>query len=191
MQRPKSQPSQRALSEIIPSTEEELEISASAVKELRDKTGAGVMECKKALVDSQGDMDKAMEVLRAAGLARAEKKSTRLASQGVIEAYIHAGGRIGTMVELNCETDFVGRNDEFRALAHDIAMQVAATAPKYIGAENVPDEEKEQTVEVALLEQPFIKDPKLTINDIIKEKIAKFGENIIVRRFARYELGAE
>lgn len=168
-----------------------MNISANAVKELREKTGAGVMECKKALVDANGDMNKAMELLRTAGLARAEKKSARVASQGVIDAYIHAGGRIGTIVELNCETDFVGRNEEFRALAHDIAMQVAATAPKYIDAQDMPAEEEGTAAEMALLEQPFIKDPKLTISDIIKDKIAKFGENIIVRRFVRYELGAE
>ncbi len=149
------------------------------------------MECKKALVDANGDMDKASEVLRQAGLARAEKKATRAASQGVIEAYIHAGGRIGSMVELNCETDFVGRNEEFKALAHDIAMQVAASSPKYLSAQDVPESEREQAAELALLEQPFIKDPKRTIGDIIKDKIAKFGENIVVRRYARYELGAE
>ncbi len=167
-----------------------MDISANAVKELREKTGAGVMECKRALVDAKGDMDKAMEILRQAGLARAEKKAERVASQGVIDAYIHAGGRIGSMVELNCETDFVARNEEFKALAHDIAMQVAATAPSYISAQEVPDDQKGQVAELALLEQPFIKDPKRTISDIIKDKIAKFGENIVVRRFTRYELGA-
>ncbi len=167
-----------------------MDISASAVKELREKTGAGVMECKRALVEAKGDMDKAIEILRQAGLARAEKKAERVASQGVIDAYIHAGGRIGSMVELNCETDFVARNEEFRALAHDIAMQVAATAPSYISAQDVPEEQKAQAAELALLEQPFIKDPKRTIGDVIKDKIAKFGENIVVRRFVRYELGA-
>lgn len=167
-----------------------MDISASAVKELREKTGAGVMECKRALVEAKGDMDKAIEILRQAGLARAEKKAERVASQGVIDAYIHAGGRIGSMVELNCETDFVARNEEFRALAHDIAMQVAATAPSYISAQEVPEEQKAHAAELALLEQPFIKDPKRTIGDVIKDKIAKFGENIVVRRFVRYELGA-
>lgn len=168
-----------------------MDISANAVKDLRDKTGAGVMECKKALVDANGDINKAAEILRTAGLARAEKKATRAASQGVIEAYIHAGGRIGSMVDLNCETDFVGRNEEFKALAHDIAMQIAATSPKYIGAQDMPENEREQAAEMALLEQPFIKDPSRTISDIVKDKIAKFGENIVVRRYARYELGAE
>ncbi len=167
-----------------------MDISAAAVKELRDKTGAGVMECKKALVEASGDVEKAMEVLRKAGLARAEKKGERVASQGIIDAYIHAGGRIGSMVEVNCETDFVARNEEFKALAHDIAMQVAATGPKYVTVDQVPAEEKDQAVELALLAQPFIKDPKRTVEDIVKDKIAKFGENIVVRRFVRYELGS-
>ncbi|MBI2955112.1 MAG: translation elongation factor Ts [Chloroflexi bacterium] len=167
-----------------------MDISASAVKELREKTGAGVMECKRALVDAKGDVEKAIEILRQAGLARAEKKMERVASQGIIDAYIHAGGRIGAMVELNCETDFVARNDEFKALAHEIAMQIAATAPKYITGQEMPEEEKNQAPELALLDQPFIKDPKRTVSDIIKDKIAKFGENIVVRRFVRFELGA-
>lgn len=167
-----------------------MDISANAVKELRERTGAGVMECKRALVEAKGDMEKAMEILRQAGLARAEKKAERVARQGVVDAYIHAGGRIGTLVELNCETDFVARNEEFRALAHDIAMQVAASSPKYVSAQEVPDEEKDKVAELALLEQPFIKDPKRTIGDVVKEKIAKFGENIVVRRFVRFELGA-
>jgi len=167
-----------------------LDISASAVKELREKTGAGVMECKRALVEAEGDLAKAAEILRQQGLAKAEKKAARVASQGVIDAYIHAGGRIGAMVELNCETDFVARNEEFRALAHEIAMQVAATSPTYVGADDVPADVTEAKSEICLLLQPFIKDPSRTVGDLIKDKIAKFGENILVRRFARYELGA-
>ncbi|MBI4318504.1 MAG: translation elongation factor Ts [Chloroflexi bacterium] len=167
-----------------------LDISASAVKDLRDKTGAGVMECKRALVEANGDVAVAMEILRRQGLAKAEKKAERAATQGVIDAYIHAGGRIGVLIEVNCETDFVARNDEFRALAHDLAMQVAATAPRYVTPEDVPAGETEEKSEVCLLLQPFIKDPGRSIQDLIKDKIAKFGENIRVRRFVRYELGA-
>lgn len=166
-----------------------LDISAAQVKELRERTGAGVMECKRALVEAGGNMEKASEILHRQGLARAEKKEGRTATQGLIDAYIHAGGRIGAMVEVNCETDFVARTDDFRQLSHDLAMQVAATAPKYISRNDVPSVEADRTSELALLAQPFIKDPSLTVEDLIKRYVAKLGEAIRVRRFVRYELG--
>lgn len=167
-----------------------MDISAEAVKKLREMTGAGVMECKKALIQAHGDYDKAVEVLRKTGLAKVEKKAERVAGQGVIDAYIHAGGRVGAMIELNCETDFVARNEEFRSLAHDIAMQVAAMAPTYVSPDEVPQERAKEKSELALLSQPFIKDSSRTIQDIINDRIAKFGEKIAVRRFVRFELGA-
>lgn len=178
-----------------------MEITTQMVKELRDRTGAGIMDAKRALQSANGDMEKAMAVLRQQGLDRAEKKTGRVAAQGLVECYIHGGGRIGALVELNCETDFVARTDEFKTLAHDLAMQIAATDPRYIAASDIPDEEfargeaefgdREAFVkQVALLSQPFIKDPKRSIEMVIKDHIAKLGENIVVRRFARFELGA-
>lgn len=176
-------------------------ITASQVKELREITGAGIMECKRALEGADGDVDKAVSLLKQQGLAKADKKTGRAASQGLVEPYIHGGGRIGAIVEVNCETDFVARTPDFRDLAHDLAMQVAATAPVYVSLEDVPDDawpglEREygsrtQAVTAAvLLEQPFIKDAKLTIRDLIRDRIAKVGENIVVSRFARFEVGA-
>lgn len=177
-------------------------ISANQVKELREKSGAGIMECKRALEQTAGDVGKAIDLLKQQGLAKADKKTGRAASQGLVEPYIHGGGRIGSIVEVNCETDFVARTADFRDLAHDLAMQVAATAPAYVSVDEVPDEawaelEKEYgdrnqaTVAVVLLEQPFIKDSKLTIRDLIRDRIAKLGENIVVSRFARFEVGAK
>ncbi len=164
-----------------------MEIPATLVKELREKTGAGIMDCKRALVEAGGDMARAEEILRQQGYARAEKKIHRVTLQGIIDAYIHAGGRIGALIEVNCETDFVARTDDFRTLVHDLAMQVAATNPKYIRPEEAqPDEDPS---EVALLAQPFIKQPTITVEQLIKQYIAKLGENIQVRRFARFELG--
>jgi len=164
------------------------EISAQKVKELREKTGAGIMDCKRALEATGGDMAKAAELLKEQGLAKAAKKAERVAGQGVIDAYIHAGGRIGAMVEVNCETDFVARTDDFRRLVHDIAMQIAATNPKVIG--NEPDlDTSNLSEEEILLKQPFIKDPSTTIEQLVKNSIAKMGENIVIRRFARFELG--
>jgi len=168
-----------------------LVISVSAVKELRERTGCGIMDCRRALEEAEGNMERAADLLRQKGLAVAEKKASRVASQGVVDAYIHAGGRIGVLVELNCESDFVARTDEFRALAHDIAMQVAATSPRYVSPDEVPAELADKKEELALLAQPFIRDPGLTIQSLITEKIAKFRENMRVRRFARYELGGE
>jgi elongation factor Ts len=175
-------------------------ITVNQVKALREKTGAGIMECKRALEQVDGDVDKATALLKQQGLATAEKKSGRVALQGIVEPYIHGGGRIGALVEVNCETDFVARTPDFRELAHDLAMQVAATSPRYVAAENVAEESwpelereyggREQAAASAiLLDQAFIKDPKLTIRDLIRERIAKLGENIVVRRFARFEVG--
>lgn len=164
------------------------DVSTAKVKELREQTGAGIMECKRALEAAGGDLAKAGEILKQRGLARAAKKAERRAEQGVIDAYIHAGGRIGAMVEVNCETDFVARTDDFRRLAHDIAMQVAATSPKVVGNEPELDTSVLSEEEI-LLKQPFIKDPSMTVEDLVKNSIAKVGENIVIRRFARFELG--
>ncbi len=165
------------------------EISATQVKELREQTGAGIMDCKRALEAAGGDVGKATEILKEQGLARAAKKAERVAGQGLVDAYIHAGGRIGAMVEVNCETDFVARTDEFRRLVHDIAMQVAATNPRVVGNEESGDG-TEVPAEEVLLKQPFIKDPSMSIEDLVKNAIAKMGENVVIRRFARFELGA-
>ena len=189
------------------------------VKTLREMTGAGMMDCKKALGETNGDMDKAVDFLREKGLAAAAKKSGRIATEGLVESYIHAGGRIGVLVEVNCETDFVAKNADFQALVKDIAMQIAAANPLYVRREEVPAEiiEHEREIlraqainegkpaniaekmvegrvekyykEVCLLDQIYIKDGDLTISDIIKANIAKIGENISVRRFVRYQLG--
>jgi elongation factor Ts len=195
------------------------EISAAQVKEIREKTGAGMMDCKKALTQCNGDMDKAIDFLREKGLASAAKKEGRIAAEGLVEAYIHGGGRIGVLVEVNCETDFVARGEEFKALVRDIAMQIAAANPLFLRKDDVPEEviqhekdilraqalnegKPEKIVdkmvegriqkyykEVCLLEQAFVKDPDMTINDLLLSKIAKIGEKIVVRRFTRYEMG--
>ncbi|HXG32027.1 MAG TPA: translation elongation factor Ts [Bryobacteraceae bacterium] len=195
------------------------EITAQMVKQLRERTGAGILECKKALQETGGDMEEAVVVLRKWGLASAAKKASRSTKQGLIGSYIHAGSQIGVLVEVNCETDFVARTEEFRELVHDIAMQVAAADPKYIRREDVPPEvvEKEREIqrarvlaegkpphvadkivegrlakffeEVCLYDQPFIKDNSLTVGDLIKTKIAKIGENITVSRFVRFKVG--
>ena len=199
-------------------------ITAQMVKELRDKTGAGYLDCKKALTETSGDFEKAIDKLREWGLAAAGKKAGRSADQGVVESYIHGEGRLGVIVEVNCETDFVGRTPEFRAFAHDIAMQIAAARPVYVAKDDVPAAvvERERAVlaaqaeaegkpaalvermvagrlakyfqDVCLLEQPFIRDQDKsgrTISDLVKGMIAKFGENIQVRRFVRMELGED
>jgi elongation factor Ts len=167
-----------------------VEIPATAVKELREKTGAGIMGCRRALEEAEGNMARATELLREKGLARASKVAGRVANQGIIDTYIHAGGRIGAMVELNCETDFVARTDQFRTLAHDIAMQVAATSPRFLTADEAGTADTVGGEETALLEQPFIKDPRKSIADLVKEAIAVLGENVVVRRFVRFEVGA-
>jgi elongation factor Ts len=196
-----------------------MEVSAAAVKDLREKTGAGMMDCKKALAESGGDLDKAVDYLRQKGLAAATKKASRTASDGAIGAYVHPGGKIGVLVELNCETDFVARTAEFQNLLKDIAMQIAAANPRYIRSEEVPSEhlEKEREIyrrqalesgkpekvvekivegkidrfysEVCLLEQSFIKNPDQKVADILTESVARLGENIQVKRFSRYQLG--
>ncbi len=164
-------------------------ISASEVKELRERTGAGVMDCKRALDQSGGNMAKAEQLLKEWGAASAEKRAHRETSQGLIECYIHAGGRVGAMIEVNCETDFVARTDDFKALAHDLAMQVVAMAPVAVDQEDLPPEAEGTPEELCLLRQPFVKDPARTIGERVREVIAKTGENIRVRRFARFELG--
>jgi elongation factor Ts len=164
-------------------------VSTEAVKDLRQRTGAGVMECKRALEEAEGDMERAAEILRQRGLALAEARAHRSTTQGLVECYTHAGGRIGAMVELNCETDFVARTDAFRALAHDLAMQVAATGPLSISPDDLPPETEGDPNEICLLLQPYIRDPSRTIQELISDAIAQTKENIQVRRFARFELG--
>ncbi len=197
------------------------EITTALIKELREKTGAGVLDCKKVLEETKGDLEGAARLLRKRGLSIAAKKAGREAKDGLVAAYIHAGGRLGALVEVNCETDFVARTEEFQRLAHDLAMQVAATNPRYLRSEDIPPEGveerrkaylsegemegkpehiKERIVqgkleqyydEICLLRQPFIKDEGLRVQDLITQSIAKLGENIMVRRFARFELGEE
>ena len=194
-------------------------ISASLVKELREMTGGGMMDCKKALTETNGDIEKAVEFLREHGLAAAAKKAGRVATEGLVESYIHGGGKIGVLVEVNCETDFVANTDEFKTFVKDIAMQIAAAKPEYIREDEVPQEaiEKEKEIlrnqalnegkpekivdkmvegrirkyyeQVCLMNQNFVKNPDQKISDIVNEKIAKIGENISIRRFARFELG--
>lgn len=166
-----------------------MKVSSEAIKEVRDRTEAGILECKNVLLEAGGDIEKAIEVLKCRGLAIAKKKAGRIASEGVIEAYIHHTGRVGVLIEVNCETDFVARTDEFRQLAHDLAMQVAATSPQFITAEEIPAEAELDPQEACLLLQPFIKEPDKTVRGIVAETIAKVGENIKVRRFTRFELG--
>jgi len=163
--------------------EETVDVSASAVKELREKTGAGIMDCKKALQETNGNQEKAQELLKQKGLLKHAKLAGRVANQGVIESYIHTGGRIGALVEVNCETDFVARTDEFRTLAREIAMQVASMNPQTVGS--LEGDEGED----ALLSQEYIRDARRTIRDLIKETIAQVGENIVVSRFMRFEVG--
>jgi elongation factor Ts len=168
------------------------EVTTAKVKELREQTGAGIMDCKRALEEAGGDTGKAVQILKEQGLARAAKKSERTTGQGIVDAYIHAGGRIGSMIEVNCETDFVARTDDFRRLVHDLAMQVAATSPKAVG--NEPDlktgsDDGQIAEEDVLLKQPFIKDPSMSVEDLVRNSIAKLGENVVIRRFARFELG--
>jgi len=196
-----------------------VEITTETVKSLREKTGVGMMDCKKALVEAGGDTEKAIELLRKLGLAAAARRAGRTAAEGVVDSYIHLGGKIGVLLEVNCETDFVARNIEFQSFVKDITMQIAASSPQYITREDVPDgivaHEKEilksQTLaegkpekvadkivegrlekfysEVCLIDQPFIKDPKKSIKDLLGEFCAKIGENIVIRRFIRYQLG--
>jgi len=166
-----------------------LEISTTSIKELRDKTGAGVMDCRKALLETEGNLDKATEFLKEQAIYMVQKKAGREVKEGVVDAYIHTGGRVGAMVELNCETDFVARNEEFKELAHNIAMQIAAQDPQFICEEDIPEGTECEPDVDCLLSQPYIRDTSVTINNVITETIAKFGENIKVSRFTRFELG--
>jgi elongation factor Ts len=189
------------------------------VKELREKTGVGMMDCKKALAESDGDMEKAVEFLRKKGLATAQKRAGRATSEGIVQAYIHMGGKIGVLVEVNCESDFVAKNEDFQAFAKNIAMHIAATNPVGIAPEDVPAAVVEKEMEIyrgqaremgkpekmlekiaegkmakffkdnCLLNQPYVRDPNLTITDVLNETIAKIGENITIRRFARFQIG--
>lgn len=168
-----------------------MKISVEAVRELRSRTNVGIADCNKALLEADGDIERAMEFLKQRGAAIAEKKRDALVTEGVIEAYVHHTKHIGALLELNCETDFVARTAEFKELAHDLAMQIAATAPRFLTSEEMaPDAENEAQV-ACLLSQPFIKDPTKTVQEIIAETIAKVGENIKVGRFARFELGVD
>ena len=164
-----------------------MQVSTEAIKELRDRTSAGVLDCKKALIEANGDVDSAIATLKQKGLILAEKRAQRPTMEGLIEAYIHTGGRIGAMVEVNCETDFVARTDDFKELAHNLAMQVVAIDPKCVTPEEVVT--GDDPAEACLLLQPFIKEPQKTIQDLINETKAKLGENIKVRRFSRFRLG--
>jgi elongation factor Ts len=196
-------------------------ITAELVKQLREQTGAGMMECKKALLETSGDFERAVDVLRKSGIARAEKRGGRAASEGLVDAYIHPGNRVGVLIEVNCETDFVARTGEFQELVRNLAMQVAAAGADYVRREDVPAEriERERAIfaaqmegqgkpaaivdkiaegklgkfysEICLLEQPYIRDDKRTVGDLVKEAASRTGENIVVRRFARYRLGQE
>jgi len=198
-----------------------LAVSTEAIKELREKTGVGIMDCKKALIECDGDMDKAIEYLRKKGIATAKKRGSRVSSEGQVQSYIHAGGKIGVLVEVNCETDFTARTEDFVGFVKDIAMQIAATNPLVVKREDIPAEvlEKEKEIyaaqardagkpekvidkivegklkrffsEACLLEQPFIKNTDITVQDLLNELIAKTGENIIIRRFVRFQLGEE
>lgn len=195
------------------------EVTAAMVKELREQTGAGMMDCKKALTECDGNMEKAAEALREKGLAKAAKKAGRIASEGVVDSYIHMGGRIGVLVEVNCETDFVAKTPAFKDFVHDIAMHIAAANPMYVRKEEVdesvvqkereflkkqalgegkPENIVEKMVEgriekyykeICLMDQPFVKDPDKTIDQMVKEQIATIGENISIRRFVRFEMG--
>lgn len=165
------------------------DIPAALVKELRERTGAGVMECKKALQEAGGDLERAVGVLQERGIALAEKRMHRETAQGMVECYIHAGGRLGAMVEVNCETDFVARTDDFKRLARDLAMQVVASSPLSVSEDDLPSGAEGDPAELCLLRQPFIKDESRTVEELVKEVIARTGENIRVRRFARFELG--
>lgn len=195
-----------------------MNISASAVKELRERTAVGMLDCKNALVETNGDIEKAIDLLREKGLSKAAKKSSRIAAEGLVDSYIH-GGRIGVIVEVNSETDFVAKTDDFKQFVKDIAMQIAASNPKYVSREDVSEEEIEREREVltlqvvnegkpehiaakivegrldkyfeqiCLLEQNFIKDPSVTIKGMLSEKISRIGENLVIRRFSRFEVG--
>lgn len=166
-----------------------MEISTEMIKDLRAQSGAGIMDCRSVLLETGGDINKSLEILKEKGLLQAQKKAGRTTGQGLVEAYIHTEGRIGALIEVNCETDFVARTDEFKEMAHCLAMQVAALCPQYVAEEDIPEGTEAVPEEECLLSQPYIKDPNQTVKDVITETIARVGENITVRRFVRYELG--
>jgi elongation factor Ts len=163
--------------------------STEDVKRLREETGAGMLDCKKALDETNGDYDQAKENLRQKGHASAAKRAERATAEGVVQSYIHHNSRLGVLVEINCESDFVARTEDFRKLAQQIALQIAAASPLYVSSEEMPDGAEGDPKEVILLQQPFVQDESRTIEDLIKETISKTGENIRVKRFARFELG--
>ena len=167
-----------------------MNISVDAVKLLRDQTGAGIMDCKKALEDAGGDTDKAIALLLEKGVALAAKKSDRETGQGLVQSYIHQGGKVAALVEVNCETDFVARTDEFQQLVYDLAMQIAAMDPTCVSSDDIPPDNDPLTIGTALMDQDFIKDSSKTVRDLINETVGKVGENIRVRRFVRYALGS-
>ena len=164
-------------------------VTVEQIRDLRNQTGAGVMDCKQALDASDGDLEKAAESLRAKGFAQAARRSDRITNQGLVEAYVHTGGRVAAMVELGCETDFVARTPEFKDLAHDIAMQVAAMAPAYLDEDDIEEGDERPPAQVSLLRQPFIKDNSSSVAEVVQELAAKMGENIKVLRFSRLALG--
>lgn len=166
-----------------------MEVTVELVRTLREQTGAGVMECKVALVDSGGDLEKAAIILREKGMAQVAKRASRDTTEGIVEAYVHTGGRVGAMVELGCETDFVARTDAFRDLAHDLAMQVAAMAPIYVDEKEMEEGDTRPKAQVSLLQQPFIKKSGTSVAEVIQELAAKVGENVRVLRFTRLSLG--
>jgi elongation factor Ts len=198
-----------------------MSVSAQAVKQLREKCGAGMMDCKRALEETGGDMEAAIKLLRKKGMAAADKKSGRAANEGLVDAYIHQGGKIGVMVEVNCETDFVARNEAFKTFVHDVAMHIAAAAPRWVSREDIPEDVRAAEMEIytaqaretgkpeqvlakiaegklnkwmeqtVLLEQAFVKEPEKTIDELRRELVAKIGENIEIRRFVRFQLGEE
>ncbi len=166
-----------------------MKVSTEQIKELREQSGAGVMDCRNALVEAEGHLAKAMEILKERSLLKVEKKKSRAATKGIVDAYIHATGRIGAMVEINCETDFAANTSQIKELAHNVAMQVAAMAPLYVSAEDIPQGADVEPAKVALLLQPYIRNLDMTIQDLVNETIARIGENVKVGRFARFELG--
>jgi elongation factor Ts len=168
---------------------ENLDITTEQIKQLREESGGGIMDCRNALKESNGDKAKALELLKKSGFVKAQKSAGRVAKQGLIVSYIHAGGRIGALVEVNVETDFVARTAEFQELAHNIAMQVAAMDPQYLSKDTCPTGVEIDFQSACLLMQPYIKDPAKTVQDLITEVISKTGENVVVSRFVRYELG--
>ena len=159
------------------------------IKELRGLTGAGIMDCKSALEQADGDFEVAQRILKERGVALAAKKASRDTNEGLVESYIHGGGRVGAIVEINCETDFVARTDDMKSLAHNLAMQVAAMAPTYLDETDLPENENLDPREVCLLQQSFIREPDLTVQELVRTVVGKLGENIRVRRFSRFALG--